>query len=74
MGLSSEDGVTPVPIKINAATGAVRVVEASVAFPLATRANRDGNSVPTKLGQADGGTYVLPIYVSPTTGAILIDK
>lgn len=73
MGISCVDGITPVPIRINAANGGMMVDYVStISFSPADVANRDANSVPVRLAQNTSAPGVLPIYVNPATGAVLI--
>jgi len=73
MGISCVDGITPVPIRINVLNGGMMVDYVStISFAPDTVANRDANSVPVRLAQNASGPGVLPIYVNPVTGGVLI--
>lgn len=75
LGLSSTDGITPVRILVNSSNGGVRVdTTTTIAFTPRTTAGRDANDVATKLGVQSGANNVLPVYVNPLTGAILVDS
>lgn len=74
-GLSSDDGVTPVPIAINGSTGKVLMEigtsVSAVISVLPTTLPRDGNRIPCIGGQSStDATVVIPVSVNPTTGAI----
>lgn len=74
MGLLCTDGVTPVPIAIDA-SGNMKVDQAStISFSPEDIAPRDENHVPVWMGvsSVDGVTPV-PIYVN-ADGAVLIDS
>lgn len=73
MGISCDDGVTPVPISIDAG-GNMRIDEVSTISVAAQNAQRDENHVPTWMGvsSVDGVTPV-PIYVT-AEGKVLIDR
>ena len=73
-GLSSADGVTPVRIKFNSSNGGMKIDTTTViAFTPAMRTATDQNDQPVAKGVADGGTNVLPWYVNPATGEVLVD-
>ena len=73
MGILCTDGVTPVPIAIDA-SGNMKADIVSTISVAATEALRDENHMPTWMGvsSVDGVTPV-PIYVN-ADGAILIDQ
>ena len=74
LGLSSVDGVTPVPIQIDSVTGGMKIdTMSTISFSPIDVAGRDQNNVETVLAQTEGDTTVLPIYVNPATGGVLID-
>lgn len=69
MGVSSVDGVTPVPVHIDPVTGRVMGINNIVSSSSSvnkTRAAFDGNYVPTSLGVTNDGAQ------TPTT--LLIDS
>lgn len=73
MGISCDDGVTPIPIAINPVTGAWVVDNlSSISFSPTEIAPRDENHVPVLMGvsSVDGVTPV-PIYVN-ADGEVLI--
>lgn len=75
-GLSSVDGVTPVPIAINSATGKVvmeiGISTSAVIANLPETLPRDGNRIPCVGGVSrSNSSVVIPVSVNPTTGAIL---
>ncbi len=76
LGVSCVDGVTLVPIMIDTAAGGVRVDDSTVISftPNPNQALlRDENNVPVMKGVSSADPSVLlPIYVNPATGAILI--
>ena len=74
-GISSEDGVTPVPIRINSITNRVKMDIGTSTMPVMSRLTgslpRDGNRIPCVGGQSNtDATVVIPISVNPATGAI----
>lgn len=73
MGISCDDGVTAIPISIDA-VGNVRIDEVSTISVVAYEAQRDENHVPTwmAVSSVDGVTPV-PIYVN-SEGKVLIDR
>lgn len=75
-GLSSVDGVTPVPIAVDSATGKpLMEIGTSVSAVIAAHyltLPRDDNRIPCIGGQStDGSGTIIPISVNPSTGAIL---
>ncbi len=62
MGVSSSDGITPVMLKVDPATGYLLVHMNAIGLPstVATENKRDGNYVPTCYGisSVDGETLV----------------
>lgn len=73
-GLSSTDGVTPVRIKFNPSNGGMKVDTTTViSFTPAMRTATDQNDQPVSKAVSDVDGVVLPIYVEPATGAVLID-
>jgi len=73
MGILCTDGVTPVPIAIDAG-GNMKVDAASTISVAATDAKRDENHVPTWMGVSSvDGVTPTPIYVN-ADGAVLIDQ
>lgn len=74
MGILCTDGVTPVPIAIDALGNMKVDTASSISFSPTEVAPRDENHVPTWMGvsSVDGVTPV-PIYVN-ADGAVLIDQ
>lgn len=76
IGVSCVDGVTPIRITINPATGGFSVDTTTVISftPDPKQATiRDANQVPVKTGvSSTNSSVILPLYVNPATGAILI--
>lgn len=72
-GVSSTDGVTPIPIKADPSNGALKMQDGGSDTTPPTNAKRNGNRVTTMvaLSSVDGVTPV-PLAVNETTGAILI--
>ena len=78
-GISSEDGITPVPIMINPSNGRVKMDIGTSTMPVISYLNgslpRDGNRVPCIGGQSStDSTVVIPVSVNPLTGAIQAQK
>lgn len=76
-GVSCVDGVTIVPITVNPADGGLSVDAVTVIsfVPNPRHATlRDANQVPVRTGISDASdSTILPLYVNPATGAVLID-
>ena len=75
-GLSSVDGVTPVPIAIDSVTGKVKMEigtsVSAVMSNLGSTLPRDDNRIPCVGGVSNtDSTVVIPLSVNPTTGAVL---
>ena len=75
-GISSVDGITPVAIAVNSATGKAKMeIGTSVSAVMANLTGslpRDDNRIPCLGGVSNtDSTKVIPISVNPTTGAIL---
>ncbi len=75
-GLSSVDGVTPVPIAINSSTNKpLMEIGTSVSAVIANLPQtlpREGNRIPCLGGVSNtDSTVILPVSVNPATGAIL---
>lgn len=75
-GLSSVDGMTLVPITVNASTGKVKMeIGTSVSAVIANLPStmpRDENRIPCVCGvSSTDGTTLIPLSVDPSTGAIL---
>lgn len=74
MGVSSSDGITPVPIQIDPVSGRVLVnitIIASETPTVVTRIPRDNNFVPVLAGASTSdGITVLPIHISASTGGV----
>lgn len=74
LGISSVDGVTPVPIQINAVTGGMKIdTMTTISFSPIDVAGRDENTAESVLAQNETADNILPVYVNPATGAVLID-
>lgn len=76
-GVSCVDGITPVRIQFDSATGGMLVdVNTIISFtPTASQALlHDENDYPCQKGVSSvDGTTVLPWYVNPSNGAVLAD-
>lgn len=74
-GLSCVDGVTPIRIKFNSTHGGMLVnntIAISVTPTMLTAT--DGNDQPVAKGiSSSDSSVVLPWYVDPATGAVLVD-
>lgn len=75
-GLSSVDGVTPVMIAIDSATGSVEfeigTSTSSVMAHLPQTLPRDDNRIPCIGGVSNAdSSVIIPLSVNPATGAIL---
>lgn len=74
-GLSSIDGVTPVPIAIDSVTGKplmeIGVSVSAVITALTASLPRDENRIPCIGGVSNADNTIIPISVNPVTGAIL---
>lgn len=75
-GISSTDGVTPVPIAVDSVTGKpVMEIGTSVSAVISkgyVTLPRDDNRIPCIGGQSNvDSTVVIPLSVNPSTGAIL---
>lgn len=75
MGVSYVDGVTTVPIEIDVTTGGVKVdTSNSFSGTIDVNAIRDDNHNPVLMGvNTDDGTLV-PVYVDPIEGAVLVGE
>lgn len=75
IGLSSSDGVTPIRIKINAASGGMLIdTVTTIGFTPRTCSLNDGNMVPSRTGVSTlNSNVVVPLFVNPATGAVLVD-
>lgn len=75
-GLSSSDGITPIRVQFNPATGGMVIDEVTViAFTPAMKTATDGNDQPVAKGvSTSDGVTVLPWYVNPATGGVLVDR
>lgn len=76
-GVSSVDGVTLVPIKVNSSTGTMMVENGTSTMPvmssIPTTLPRDGNRVPCIGGVSSVGTnIIIPVSVNPATGALQV--
>lgn len=75
-GISSVDGVTRVPIKMNSVTHGVLMEIGTSTCPVMTHLNgslpREENRVPCLGGQSNtDSTVIIPVSVNPATGAVL---
>lgn len=75
LGVSCVDGVTPIRIAINESNGGVKIDTTTViSVTPAYVGSRDSNQVPVKYGiSSTQSTVMLPVYVEPTTGAVLAE-
>lgn len=73
-GISCVDGITPVKIQfVNGAMKTDAITSISV-VPMSI-SNNDGNGYPVVKGVSSGDSrVVLPWYVNPSTGAVLIES
>jgi len=76
-GVSSVDGTTLVPIKINSSTGGFEAENGVSVMPvmsaLPTTLPRDGNRIPCVGGISnDSNNTLIPLSVNPSTGAIQV--
>ena len=75
MGVSADDGVTPIPIRINPVTGEVLGMYYAIVHtptpPTRVTASRDDNHVPVK--QAARTDDDEPMMVSVRSGRLLVD-
>lgn len=74
-GLSSADGVTPVQIKFNPSGGGMKIdTTTAIAFTPALVSAQTNNDFPIAKGTSSSNdNVVLPWYVNPSTGGVLID-
>ena len=78
MGVSSVDGVTPVPITVDELTGRLRCQQAtpadgSSASGASTRAQYDENGVTTIMGETDNAARTpTALSVSDTNGGLMV--
>lgn len=75
-GVSSVDGVTILPLKIDPVTGRVLAeIDTTLDVPpvLQDRAIKDDNSVSTMLCVADDDSGVLPLMIDSTNNEVFID-
>lgn len=75
MGVSSVDGITPVPLRVDPVTGylLIEVIPDTdiISFPVSSPAKRDGNRVPASLG-IDSNSVLYSLVVAPSS-ALLVD-
>lgn len=75
IGISCVDGVTPIRIKF--AAGAMKIDTTTVisVVPSTNFPKTDANGMPVAKGTAhDNDNLVLPWYVNPSTGAVLVSQ
>lgn len=74
MGVSSVDGVTPLPIQVDEITGKLRAIAVGISSTLATDqpAKRDGNSVIGMLGVSTDGITPIPFSVDESNNGLRI--
>ncbi len=75
IGISCVDGVTPVRVAINPSNGAILVDTTTViSVTPAYTTQVDGNDMPIGKGvSSTNENVILPWYVHPDTGAVLIE-
>jgi len=76
MGLSSVDGVTPIPITVDAATGRLRVVDSGCVSTIPvprTNANRDANRESVIMGQDSTSNDAVPLTVAAANSGLMVD-
>ena len=72
MGVSSADGVTPLPLLVDPVTGRLLITiysttsEALVTGEYSNRAKRDANHVPMTLGVTDDANETVTSLITPT--------
>ena len=73
LGVSYVDGTTLVPIQIDSSNNGI-VVDRVNTFSgtINTNALRDSNHVPVLMAENSVDGTLIPVYVNPTTGGILI--
>lgn len=75
-GISCVDGITPIRIKFDDVSGGMLIDTTTVisVVPSSTFPKTDANDQPILKGvSSSNGNTVLPVYVNPTTGAVLAD-
>ena len=75
IGISCVDGITPVKVQFTA-DGAMKTDSTTVISVVPTEITQlDGNSVPVAKGVSSANAKtILPWYVNPSTGAVLVDN
>ena len=74
-GVSALDGSTLVPIQIDAANGGFKTdTSTTIGFTPGNIALRDENHVPVLMGVDSVSGDPIPVFVHPTTGAILVSN
>lgn len=76
-GISSLDGLTLVPIKVNSSNGGFEAENGTSVMPvmaaLPTTLPRDGNRIPCLGGvSSSGSNIIIPVSVNPSNGALQI--
>ncbi len=76
IGLSYIDGITPIRIKVNPHNGAMIVDKThTISFTPKPVAGTDANHVHTIVGVSfDDQNMIVPLYVDPVTGGVLIEE
>ena len=73
LGVSYVDGTTLVPIGVDSATGGLEIdLVNTFSGTINTNALRDSNHVPVLMAENSVDGTLIPVYVNPTTGGILI--
>ena len=75
-GVSSTDGVTLVPIKVNSLTGKVLMEIGTSTMPVMSaipeNLPKDGNTIPATGGVSSANAHlIIPVSVNPDSGAIM---
>lgn len=74
VALSYIDGVTLVPVQIDADNAGVKInTSASIQFTPTTYGKRDSNHVVQLMGVSSSTGLPFPVLADPATGAILVD-
>lgn len=75
-GISCVDGVTPVRIQFSSTTGGMKTDDTTaISVTPAMRTATDDNDQPVAKGvSSTDSSVVLPWYVNPATGAVLIEN
>ena len=75
MGVSSVDGVTPIPLTVDSTTGRLRVKVAgntgNNASPDRNKARRDENRVPVLVGENNSNQNLEPLSLDTNNGIMM---